>query len=214
MTAADVRVAAVFLLLFTGCSSRSVRQSGPPGTPAKVPDPGTYTDLQPGWRLSVISPVLRSGKQMPAFSDTENTGAEVTLKADANFIGYEQSYYSVVSRRDDDGAVVRFSSAALIVDGKASPTRGPRLNVFRLPRDARHIRLIYLLRASKADHNMAVVAADDRAVLNDLTAAVQHDPVSGCRSGRGHVCQWIPAGIAVRPEKRRPGSTSDWIPAR
>src|SRR5205807_9325954 len=42
------------------------------------------------------------------------------------------------------------------------------------------IRLLYLVRATDADHNLAVIAADDPQKLSTTTDRVQSDPVNGC----------------------------------
>ena len=84
----------------------------------------------------------------------------------------------------------------------------PRLRVpGRLP----YIRLLFMQKASDADHSMAVLAARDRTRLQGLTQAVKGTPATACRNSRNEYCEWIPAGVAVRPE--RPAGPR-WLPAR
>jgi hypothetical protein len=72
--------------------------------------------------------------------------------------------------------------------------------LFRLPFAARLVRLIYLIRVSQSDHDMAVVAAGDIDALNALTLRVQSDPAGACHDEPATFCSWVPQGIAVRAE--------------
>jgi hypothetical protein len=199
-----------------GCAERKVRQAANPITPAA--ELGTYIDLQPGWRVSVITPVLKSGKFFldttagdDALSNEANGPTSTSIKAGTDFLGYERSFYAVEGHKG--GVRVRFSNAETIQNGKAELQEKPLQRLFRIPRNARYVRLVYLVRASNADHNMAIVAAARVDDLQSVTREVQADPVTGCQSRQKVVCQWIPRGIAVRPELRRPG-TEEWVPAR
>lgn len=121
----------------------------------------------------------------------------LVLSAD-NLIGYQSSYYSIAGRRN--GTVrLRFQSAETLKDGvKAALLKPPELP-FALPDKPEHIRLIYLVRQSRSDHNMAIVASRDLARLNSSTEHLKYDP-NLCKSERGIFCSWVPAGIAVRAE--------------
>jgi hypothetical protein len=82
-----------------------------------------------------------------------------------------------------------------------------------MPARARYVRLIYLVRVSDADHDMAVVASHNKSALDPLTAQVRANPAS-CHEGGGTFCAWIPAGIAVTPEMRVGATgTEQWVPA-
>ena len=189
-------------MCLAGCAVREIRV---PVTSAHgVPERGSYIDLQPGWRLSVITPLLKSGKlllnskaeQTPASGN--GSALSVSMSAGSDFLGYERSFYMLHTRRN--GVQVRFSSAEVVRDGKSETQKRPAIALFRFPRSTRHVRLIYLIRSSPADHNMAIVGATNLGELQSLTTDVQTDPAGGCRSRPERVCQWIPAGIAVRPE--------------
>lgn len=66
-------------------------------------------------------------------------------------------------------------------------------------------------KVSDADHAMAVLAARDPVRLDLLTRSVLASPETTCRTDRNEYCEWIPAGVAVRPE--RPVNQG-WAPAR
>ena len=218
------RTRGLHLLLFvvpllTNCAGR-VGGPDAAANPPPAPNSGSYIDLQPGWRLSVITPMLKAGAhrvapQKAQAEATGNTGRELTLTVSAapDFLGYERSYYRVEPRRGG-GVKVRFSSAETVQDGKTAAQNRPKLPLFQLPRQARHVRLVYLVRGSGADHNMAIIAAARPEHLDALTRQLQSDPANGCTSQDRGICQWIPAGIAVRPEMQRPSAPGEWTPAR
>ena len=204
-------------VFLAGCAGRSAR---PLITPASAPlAGGSYIDLQAGWRVPVITPFFKSGSHLlnPDGGQTQTSRSgnalSISMRAGPDFLGYERSFYAVEGR-SRDGVRIRFSAAEMIKEGKSSPQERPAVTLFRLPRTARYVRLLYLVRASNSDHNMAVVAASQLADLQAATREVQADPAHGCQPRRHSVCQWIPAGIAVRPELRRPGANAGWTPAR
>lgn len=205
----------ILALLLTGCAGKHTQVTRP-NVPA--PQKGSYIDLEPGWRVSVITPITRSGKLRldPVPEPKTAAGSErslsLELSAGADFAGYERSYYTVEGL-ERGGVRVRFSSAEDVRDGKPTRRREPLVKLFQLPRRARHVRLVYLLRGSQADHNMAILAAIDETNLDSITVATQTDPLNACRSSRLAACQWVPVGVAVRPEKRG-GPNDQWKPAR
>jgi hypothetical protein len=95
---------------------------------------------------------------------------------------------------------VEFSSADVTRDGKTESQLQPIAPLFQLARRPNYLRLIYLIRVSQADHNMAVAAASRLDALDAITRAVEANPADGCKVHRDASCWWIPDGIAVRPE--------------
>lgn len=189
-----------------GCASRS----------ARVPSPvqrGDSIDLLPGWRLRVVTPILRSaGYRLKALNEqTENN--TITI-AGSDFLGYETAYYAVKARRCR-GVRVEFTSAERNQNGETRSEDRPLVRLFELPRRARYVRLIYLLRSSRADHDMAVVAATGTKSLETLTEQLEADPAGSCRSSKSAYCSWIPDGIAVRAEVQKSAhGEKQWEPVR
>jgi hypothetical protein len=186
----------------------------PPAALLAGAGPGVdYVDLRAGWRLRVVTPLLKSGGYRIRAAEQQTSGSIVTISAGDELLGYETAFYAVEPR--GAGVRVRFLSAELTKGDETIQQRRPIERLFRLPRRARHVRLVFLRRLSNADHDMAVVAARDRAVLDARTRDVQADPGHACtESGPAH-CSWIPAGIAVRPEMpASPGNEDAWVPAR
>jgi hypothetical protein len=163
-----------------------------------------FIDLQPGWRIKAFTPVLKSGGYLPAFVGEGQPGGSVRLSTPADLVGYETSYYSVRRREDkgtkEQGVRVELTSVSLTKDGKATRQQQPALRLFDLPKTARFVRLLYLVRVSGADHDMAIVAAATPKALDDLTRAIETSPAENCAAGGVMYCKWVPKGIGVQIE--------------
>ena len=185
-------------LVLGGCSSKKVH-APQNTTPEAIDLP--YVDLQPGWRLRVVTPTLKSGGFQLRSLNTPADGDFSHLSAGPDFLGYEIAYYAVTA--EGDGLRVDFRSAKLMRDGKASRQQRPAVKLFGFPRSVRYLRFVYLIRVSAADHNMAVIAANDPDSLKDLTRRVLAHPEEACNNEADNFCSWVPAGISVQPEARR-----------
>jgi hypothetical protein len=173
-----------------------------------------YIDLQPGWRLRVVTPILKSGGYQLRAAGQQISGNNITLSTEADFLGYELAYYAVRSR-NGAGVRVEFVSAEIIKEGNTSAQSRPLAPLFQLPHSARYVRLIFLTRISRADHDMALVAARESDALDALTRGVLADPTEACKIETRTYCAWIPQGIAVAPElQRMTNGMGQWIPAR
>jgi hypothetical protein len=198
------------LTVLSGCALRTVRVSPAGKLPNAVDD---YIDLQPGWMLRVVTPLLRSGRYVPTSIGEQTAGNTITLSASADLLGYETAYYAV-KPRGRTGVRVSFSSAEIMKDGQVTPQPGPVAGLFHLPRRVKYVRLIYLQRASQADHNMAVLASNRIDRLLRLTVGVETNPAA-CKADGSDFCSWIPVGIAVRPEiQKMVRGVKEWVPAR
>jgi hypothetical protein len=193
--------------VFVGCAMRTRPVAPPPVTDRD------YIDLQPGWRVRAITPILKSGAYKPELNETTASGGSVQISVGDDFVGYETSYYSVKPGKPA-GLVVAFVSAETNVDGKVTEKQQPLVRLFDFPASARYVRLLFLTRVSRADHNQAILAASTLDDLNSLTGRVRADPAVGCTSGAESHCEWVPEGIAVRPERRDPNHHNRYIPAR
>lgn len=154
-------------------------------------------DLTPDWRLRILLPLVKDGSSGVAAHCVQENGGAMVCSA-PNLIGYQMSYYSVDPA--GGGKVrLRFTSAETTIDGKKEPGASAVPLPFPLPVGATHIRLIYLIRVSPADHNMAIVAAKNLDALRVFTERLNSDPTV-CRREREISCTWAPEGIVVRPE--------------
>jgi hypothetical protein len=192
--------------ILAGCATHKA----PVPAAAVQPIGRSYIDLQPGWRLRVVTPLLKSGGYRLKLGAQAADGSTVALSAGNDFLGYEVAYYAVKARNG-----VEFVSAETTRDGQTAPQAEPVAHLFQLPHGVRYVRLIYLVRASQADHDMAVAAAKELRDLEALTRRVEMDPAGACREGQGAFCAWIPAGIAVVPQMKKPVEGGvEWVPAR
>ena len=193
------------LLSFVSCAKRTVSVK----TPAPPDLAENFIDLAPGWRVRVITPITRSGATRVAVKAESAEGNTITLRTDNDFLGYETAYYNVSPR--GRGVGIRFASAERMVDGKSSVSDRPLVPLFTMPGRIRHVRLLYLIRQSSSDHDMAVLGANSLPHLEELTNAVRADPAA-CVETRDRYCSWPPAGIAIRAEVQ--SFSGEWQPAR
>ncbi|MGA2182611.1 MAG: hypothetical protein ABSH47_06235 [Bryobacteraceae bacterium] len=194
------------LVLLNACVARTAHVAA---NRAPAVGPRYYIDLEPGWRVRVVTPILKGGGYRVR---TAGEPGATTLKAGADFLGYEIAWYAVKARFPSGERVV-FTAAEVHNKDGVVPAAQPLAPLFHVPGEARYVRLIYLVRASEADHDMAVVAASRRDALDPLTAQVRTNP-QACQSQRGTFCSWIPDGIAVTPEVRTTAAGAEqWAPA-
>jgi hypothetical protein len=144
-----------------------------------------------------LIPLTKSGATRPTLTAQQNIGSTISLSA-ADLTGYEVAYYAISGRRN--GAVrLNFMSAEITREGKTIAEPNPPTLPFVLPRGSEHIRLIYPVRASQADHNMAIIASKHLDALNTFTKELKQDPGICARSDEV-ACSWVPAGMAVRQD--------------
>ena len=168
------------------------------GTHRRQPEPPPitnlgYIDLQPGWRIRVVAPILKSSGYKVRLEEVRNENGTITMKTSKDFEGYESDCCEI--RRND---------------GSRHNPAHPLVSIFDLLRNAKYVRLLFLTRSSDRDHDQAVLTASFPEQLNLLTNQVQSDPVENCKTQSESSCIWVPAGVAVRPEKKR---GREWVPA-
>jgi len=166
-------------LLSSGCRERSLP------VPSAPPADNEYLDLTAGRRLSVVVPYLKAGGYI--------------ARADgSDLIGVQVSHFAVEGKAG--GRVrLKFVSAETTRDGNKTVERQAPELPFALPKASRYIRLIYFVRSSRADHNMAIAASKSTAEMNEFTKRMHTDP-RVCGAPGTVSCVWVPLGIAVRAE--------------
>jgi hypothetical protein len=193
------------LLAGTSCTSKV---KPPAVAAATVPNgapsvPRDYVDVEAGWRLRVIAPVTKSGayEAVETVKSPQSQGNVISLKASGDLIGYETALWTVSVRRGG-GVSIRLFSAELTKDGQAAPITAPTRAAIHVPNYARFIRIFYLTRKSDADHNMALAGVSRADQLETFTRTLREAPNDACSNRpREHIyCEWIPVGMAVRPE--------------
>jgi len=129
----------------------------------------------------------------------QTSGNTITLAA-PNLRGYQVSYYLAEDGGEKGKVRLRFTSAETTSEGKTNPEPNAPALPFQLPTLAEHIRLIYLIRESSSDHNMAIAASERLDVLNAFTDRFLRDP-SVCKESAGLFCVFVPLQVAVTPVK-------------
>ncbi len=206
---AHVPISALALLLSAGCATRPVSQVDP-----FLAANANYIDLEPGWRLRVVTPILRSGGYRLRGPEMDTSGNTLTMRAGNDFVGYEVAYYAIRGRRGS-GLRPHFVSACTVADGRTTAQSHPRANLFHLPHGYRYLRLVSLTRSVNADHNQSLIAAKSKADLDTITNRINTDPAARCEISDRSLCVWIPQGISVQPETRRKvDGVGQWTPAR
>ncbi len=177
-----------------GCSRRIVPLSQ---AASVAPKDNSYIDLAPQWGLSIIMPLFKSGGTLPTLTAQQSKGNTISYSA-PDLIGYQTAYYEAAGTRS--GAVrLKFWSAAITKDGKTVVQLKPPTLPFPLPKGPQYIRLVYFVRVSQADHNMAIVASKHLETLNTFTRELETNP-DRCSQSGNVFCSWVPPGVAVRPE--------------
>jgi len=157
--------------------------------------------------------LLKSGGYKLRAAGEQVSGNTLTVAAGDELEGFETATYAVEPKAGG-GVQIAFVNAEATRKGQSAPQPIPVMPLFRLPSDARFVRLLYLTRVSAADHDMAVVAAGNTGALERLTAEVQASQLA-CKTDSQAFCEWIPPGIAVRPETRTSeGGAEQWKPVR
>jgi hypothetical protein len=181
------------LVFLTGCSRNTV---GLPSAPAAALPDNSYQDLQAGSTLKIVLPMLKPGALRSTVRVQETNGNTISVASD-DVIGYSTSKYAVTGK---SGVVsLQLISAQQTQNGQTLVVADPPRLPFQLPRKREHVRLIYLVRVSQADHNMAIVGSKRLDSLNVYTARLKKDPTL-CKTTGEVFCSWVPAGVAVRPE--------------
>jgi len=178
---------AILAAALTGCAARTPHENM--GTPINR----SYVDLEPGWRIRVVTPILKSG----------------TFKVQT---GFEIDYYAV-NALNRHRPFIEFSSAVATRNGKRTKPSQPLFPLFDLPATVHYVRLLFLTRVSQNEHDQAILAASSVAELDALTRRVEPSPAENCKPQPEGICSWVPDGISVQPEKRTHASRETWVPA-
>jgi hypothetical protein len=190
----------------TNCAHRAVHSDARPFVDR------SYVDLQPGWRIRVITPILKSGKFKVQLHEIAGSNDPLAVATGDDFLGFETSYYAV-NDREGAGVTVVFASAELKKEDKTVRQPRPLVDLFDLPENARYVRLVFLVRVSQADHDQVILAASNLGGLDALTERVQANPIENCTKSAESFCSWVPEGISVQPEKLESARRKNWVPA-
>lgn len=160
--------------------------------------------------MRVVTPKLKSGGFLIKPVEQKEEGANITLRVTDEFLGYETATYDVLPVKDG-GVKIVTGEVEFNRDGAITKTQksfAPRMAV---PGRFKRVELLYMQKVSNSDHATAILAARNAEELDLLTRNVLAQPDTYCRMSRKEYCEWIPAGVAIRPEKLL---NEKWVPAR
>jgi hypothetical protein len=183
------------LVVLTGCAERNMHV--PVTVPAELLNP-SFLNMQAGMRLRVVTPILKSGGYVVESLTPLSPGDFSNLRAGADYIGYESDHYAIT--KHGAGVRIDFLSGEIVKEGKPVRQLSPTLDLFKFPPEIRYVRLVYLVRVSRADHNMAIVGADNLKTLELVTGDVQADLAGACQQMPHSYCSWVPTGIGIQVE--------------
>ena len=194
---------------FGGCHRQKLMPAAAPGSLVSTK---SFVDLQPGWRLSLVTPMRRDSATevwrygQPGIKTDSASGLNITISMspDSQF-GFERSVYAVQARG------LAWQESVRTLEGKEERALEPILKLFSKPAKMQSLRLLFLTRASDLNYNTALISAPTPAAIEALTLAVRANPDQACQAGKAQTCIWIPPGVAARPEK--PAANGSFIPA-
>jgi hypothetical protein len=192
-------------LMLTGCAKKALAPlvaAVPPPAPVKYPviSPD-FVDLLPEWGIREVTPIFPYAGFV-ARGLAQQEGTTITL-AGSDIEGYEIALYRL-KPQDNDFVDMEIESVETTKGDQVTKEEMPRAPLFQYPGRVRYIRLLYLVRVSESDHNMAILASDDVDQLNALTKRAQADPDNGCKNELRAYCTWVPQGIAVQVQRTPP----------
>jgi len=140
-----------------------------------------YTDLRPGYKLRVVSPVFREGAPPDATVMQEETkveasegGLTVVGKASPDLIGYQIAWYAVEPRARGGGARIVPQFAEYHSEGEVTRQNAPHANYLTFDRGMAYFRMLFMARRTESnDHDILVMAAPTQANLEERTRALE-----------------------------------------
>lgn len=191
----DRALAALVAALLTCASGCTRKVSSVPSAPEVN---NAYFDLTPGWLIRVVVPLVKNGSYRIVTNCRQESGESVCSAPD--LIGYQVLYYSAFPAGNGRVKLKPVTSGTNI-GGQFTKAPVSIQLPFSIPTKSRLVRLVYLIRSSTADHDMALISARDRVALDNFTEQLERRPTA-CEQATKVECAWIPRGISFRPESR------------
>lgn len=207
ITFAKIFLPLAIITIVSGCTRHRTQE------PGGIFNNRSYIDLQAGWRVRVVVPVLKSGKFKVQTQPVRTIVGSVQLKTTDDFQGYETDFYAVRST-GRSGISIQFTLAEVTdINGKRKAMPQPSVPLFVFPQGIQYVRLLFLTRVSQAEHNEAIIGTSSLTVLEELTNQLAKSPDDQCKNSAEEVCSWVPEGISIQPEKKPSEKGKGWVPA-
>jgi hypothetical protein len=158
-------------------------------------------NLEPGFRLKVVAPLLQPGfKEVELVQLPNSSGSPLQFTAEG-LDGFETAYYAV---QPLDGGGVQFVLSSVEQNRIGVITRpdAPAGFQFHLGPDARYFRLMFLSRISIADRDLSLLGAPEWGLL--LNSARRMETIAGaagdCDRVHGLACVALTKQVAITAE--------------
>lgn len=140
-----------------------------------------FTDLPPGYRLRVVSPVFREGAPAGATAagaqkSVEETpgGLTIVLEKSSDLAGYEMAWYAVEPRPSGGGSRIVPLYADFHHEGEVTRQAAPRVNHLDFDPSMAYFRMLFMSRRTEAnDHDIFLVAAPTLSQLDQRTHEIE-----------------------------------------
>jgi hypothetical protein len=151
-----------------------------------------FTDLRPGYRLRVVSPVFQENAAPDATAAGEVKSVEATpggltivMEKSPDLVGYEMAWYAVEPRPRDAGSRIVPRYADFHHDGEVTRQQAHRVNHLPFDPSMAYFRMLFMSRRTESsDHDIFLVAAPTLPLLEERTRLVEAVPAS-CGPGVG-----------------------------
>lgn len=132
-----------------------------------------YTDLKSGIRLRMLSPILPDNADGLRIETTTSPDGEIRMMS--NLLGYETAWYELVHDAQGRGLTLALDRVEDTIGSAKSLRAAPRKDYLNRVQPG-YLRLLLLTRLSKADHNILLVAAPSRVLLEQISARFASEP--------------------------------------
>ncbi len=151
-----------------------------------------FTDLLPGYRVRVVSPVFREGAPPDAQTtvgkqtvEEKPGGLTVSVQTSPDLIGYEMAWYAVEPRPEGGSRIVP-QYADFHHEGEITRQPAPRVKHLDFDRQMAYFRMLVMARrmTDSNDHDIFLLAAPTQPLLEQRTRALEAGN-SSCQSSAG-----------------------------
>ena len=159
-------------------------------------------DFEPGFRLKVVSPLLKAGfTELKIETVIPEKQGPIEVKVGDELEGYETSYYDLLPAR---GGGVRLQLLAVEQNRRGALAHPVAPSSWRpeIPAGFPYLRLLFLRRASRSDRDITLLAARSLAALDEAGQRIESsaDALDTCRAERGAHCLVVPRHSALNLE--------------
>lgn len=165
-----------------------------------------YVDLQPGYRLRIISPIRESGNEAAPIIEesgelkqTPDGKFSIDLRASSDLIGVEEAWYTIEKRKSRAGNELLPVHAVTRIDDRTDKTSKSRFRYFKFDSEVVIFRLFFLAWDGGENRKTMLLGGKNETALDLETQRLNRDP-DACTAMQNQVqCFMVPEGVAFIP---------------